>query len=190
MMEKLYILPMGDAKGYEASWLCNELAKEFDLACELMGSCPLPKGSYNEDREQYLSTAILDAALPFMPSDAKRLLVVVGVDLYVPGLNFVFGEASPSWRAAVISFARLHQSVYGLKEDTALFKRRLLTEAVHELGHTFSLGHCKDSHCVMYFSNTLADTDRKGPHFCKECKGKLGIKSPAISGRAPIPQRD
>jgi archaemetzincin len=48
-----------------------------------------------------------------------------------------------------------------------------MKEAVHELGHTYGLSHCRDIHCVMCFSNTLGDTDRKGVRFCAACEPKL-----------------
>ncbi len=51
---------------------------------------------------------------------------------------------------------------------------RALKEAVHELGHTYYLSHCADAKCVMYFSNSLADTDIKGAGFCKRCQQRLG----------------
>lgn len=60
-----------------------------------------------------------------------------------------------------------------LPEDPARFRRRALTEAVHELGHTWGLTHCPNSHCVMHFSNTLADTDVKGSTFCPRCQLQL-----------------
>jgi archaemetzincin len=46
-------------------------------------------------------------------------------------------------------------------------------EAVHELGHMFGLDHCSDLRCVMHFSNSLADTDRKGRDFCPSCRARL-----------------
>jgi archaemetzincin len=38
------------------------------------------------------------------------------------------------------------------------------------LGHTYGLVHCRNPHCVMFFSNSLIDTDVKGPDFCQKCK--------------------
>jgi archaemetzincin len=47
---------------------------------------------------------------------------------------------------------------------------------VHELGHVYGLGHCNRQACVMWFSNTLAETDRKGSRFCPVCARALGLK--------------
>jgi archaemetzincin len=99
-------------------------------------------------------------------------LGVTDVDLYCEGLNFVFGIAESPGRAAVISTARLRAAA-----NEALFRERVLKEAMHELGHTLGLGHCDDARCVMYFSNTLADTDRKGSRFCRNCRARLSAQS-------------
>ena len=173
---KIYVLPVGDLKISEIKWLCPQLEKEFKLPCEFLSNKPIPVSAYHKERGQYHSTVVLRHVHSSMPSDAVRLLAVVNVDLFVPELNFVFGEASIGLKTAVISTYRLHQSTYNLPEDKKLFKRRLMTEAVHELGHTFGLGHCDNPKCVMYFSKTLADTDRKGPNFCPKCSKQITQK--------------
>jgi archaemetzincin len=104
---------------------------------------------------------------------AHRLLGLVDQDCYTPGLNFVFGQAMAGGRDAVVALPRLRQEFYGLPEDEVLFKERAIKEAVHELGHTYGLGHCPNSRCVMHFSNSLADTDIKGVSFCRTCRGEL-----------------
>jgi archaemetzincin len=131
-----------------------------------------PDYAFNKKRNQYLSTMILNALMnekeytPF-----EKILGIVDHDLYVPELNFVFGEASQ--RMAVISLTRLRQEFYSLPQDERLFHRRVLTEAVHELGHTYGSGHCQNPRCVMFFSNSLIDTDRKGFEFCSKCKSNF-----------------
>jgi DNA polymerase-4 len=103
-------------------------------------------------------------------------------DLYAGGLNFVFGLAECPGRAALISLYRL-----GQEAGEALFRERALKEALHELGHSLSLGHCPDSCCVMHFSNCLADTDRKGSEPCARCTRALaraGSSGAAAGGRS------
>ena len=54
-----------------------------------------------------------------------------------------------------------------------MFNDRIAKETIHELGHYFGLFHCNNKRCVMYFSNSLYDTDFKNRTFCKKCKNKL-----------------
>ncbi len=105
---------------------------------------------------------------------AERVLGLTDVDCYVPGLNFIFGQAASGGRQAFVALPRLRQSFYRLPENLALFRQRALKEAVHELGHTWGLSHCPDPRCVMHFSNSLHDTDVKGPGFCSQCRDRLG----------------
>jgi archaemetzincin len=64
----------------------------------------------------------------------------------------------------------LRQSFYGLSNDKNLFLERIKKEATHELGHLFYLGHCRNPNCVMYFSNSILDTDKKSKFFCEKCQ--------------------
>jgi archaemetzincin len=98
---------------------------------------------------------------------ARHVLGITQHDLFSAELNFIFGIASPGG-ACVVSTARL---VTGA--DDELFRARLLKEAVHELGHTLGLGHCPNPGCVMHFSNSLADTDRKADAYCERCVARL-----------------
>lgn len=132
----------------------------------------LPHGSWDQHRGQYLASVLL-AWLPSPSHLSDRVLGVVDVDVFAPGYNFIFGQADIRVRKVLISLQRLRQEFYGLPRDQHLFKERVLKEALHELGHTYELGHCPDPGCVMHFSNSLRDTDRKGWRFCPVCKQKL-----------------
>ena len=47
---------------------------------------------------------------------------------------------------------------------------------LHEVGHAlFALRHCNNPKCVMSFSNTIFDVDRKSKEVCKNCKTRAGL---------------
>ena len=168
----ILLVPIGEIDTRVIEVLKNDLRKTFDRLILMSQAMPEPDYSFNKKRNQYLSTAILSAIAERKEYAVyEKVLGIVDHDLYVPQLNFVFGEASR--KAAVISLTRLKQEFYDLPPDRSLFYKRVLTEAVHELGHTYGLGHCQNPRCVMFFSNRLMDTDRKGWEFCAECKTKL-----------------
>ena len=172
-VQKIYLVPIGQVEPEVLSTLCPPLEERFGYPCEVAPGIELPPGAYHPRRGQYHAPAFLERLLTLALPDAVRVLGITGVDLYVPELNFVFGQAQFPGRVAVISLCRLRPQFYGLEPDQALLQERALKEAVHELGHTFGLSHCPQPGCVMHFSNSLLDTDRKGSDFCPTCRWEL-----------------
>lgn len=97
-------------------------------------------------------------------------LGLTNTDMFVPELNFAFGLASEEGRCAVVSTSRLTDA------SEEVYSSRLLKEAVHELGHVLGFEHCDDPGCVMHFSNSLDDTDRKSTEFCNMCSLKVDLQ--------------
>lgn len=126
--------------------------------------------AFDPNRVQHNSSLILRQLIMQPPPDAEKILGVLDVDLFIPILTFVFGEAQLQGIGAVVSTHRLHNRFYGLPENSEVTTDRLLKEAVHELGHTFGLIHCLQPGCVMNSSSYVENIDQKPAEFCSLCR--------------------
>lgn len=160
---RVALLPLGDVAGDMLAALCGTLAAS-GIACTMRAACSLPPEAFVASEDRWDAERVLQD-LPRLPSET--LVAVTAEDLFVEGLNFVFGLADTVGGVALVSVARLRS------RDPAVTQRRLLKEVVHELGHTLGIAHCPDKACVMHFSNRLEDTDAKGVAFCAACEDRL-----------------
>jgi archaemetzincin len=170
---KITLKSIGDIDNHLLEELIKRLNQTFGCPVEVsLEDYSLDK-AFDSRRQQYLATKLLSRLKKAGVAKDEKVLGVVDVDLYAPGLSFIFGQADTAAGTAVISLCRLRQEYYGLPSDEVLFLDRATKEAVHELGHTFGLEHCSNIKCVMHFSNSLADTDWKQAAFCSRCRPKL-----------------
>ena len=167
------ILPVGKVNSNIISWINEQLPFVFPNSnSTIIGEIiSLRKETFNEKRAQYSSHAILREVqqYAFRKTSLNRILGIVDADIFVPRLNFVFGEANCPGKSALVSLWRLKPKFYGDPPNEPLFFERAIKETVHELGHTLGLEHCSRLSCIMHFSNSIADTDKKHVLFCKKC---------------------
>ena len=176
---KIALIPVGEIKKEILSHLADKLAKTFSARIEITEPLQFPDYAYYPPRGQYYTVPIVEWGKKQRKGKADWHLLICDVDLFVPQLNFVFGEAEPGTGWAITSLTRLKEEFYGRAEKKELLIKRTEKEAVHELGHLRGLAHCSDVHCVMHFSNSLADTDIKSADFCENCRKILkkgGVK--------------
>jgi archaemetzincin len=119
-------------------------------------------------RKQYHSTPILETLAIISPPEAIKVLAITKVDLFIPILTHVYGEAQLGGKACILSTYRFTEGLF-LAVGTESFRYRIVKEAIHELGHTFNLRHCPDAVCVMHYCRSLKDVDRKSDQFCRYC---------------------
>ncbi len=129
-----------------------------------------PSFAFDVYRNQFNSTSLISAFIQRFKGLGGKIIGVTSVDLFVPVLTYVFGEAQLDGSFAVVSAHRLDDTLYGLPPNPMLLHERLVKEAVHELGHTFGLVHCVDYRCVMHSSTAVEDIDVKSEHFCRSCE--------------------
>lgn len=168
-MKLLHLLPIGEVDRELLDWLRRELVETFRIPSEILRPGLDADFAYHPERDQYHSSELLARMQEHVQPNTWRLLGVSAVDLYIPILTFVFGEAQLGGPCSVVSYHRLRQEFYGLPNDTDLLARRLLTESIHELGHTLELTHCADYRCVMASSHAVEWIDIKENGFCPDC---------------------
>jgi len=123
-------------------------------------------------RSQYNANEIIRELLPLAHAGDK-VIGVTDLDLFIPVLSYIFGQAYLGGSAALVSGHRLENNRYGLADDPDLFRDRLLKSILHELGHTFKLRHCLQPGCIMVSSTYVEEIDQKSTLFCKPCRSEL-----------------
>jgi len=170
---KFCIVSLGNTPDDVEERACSAVRSCFELNCEILCPEPRPEFALDVSRDQYNSLEILDWLESRFPRPDQWILGITNVDLAIPVLTFVFGEARLKGRSAVISVFRLREEFHGRPADTMVLLSRVEKEAIHEVGHMLGLTHCLDRNCVMYPSNSLAQTDVKSAKLCPGCRSNL-----------------
>lgn len=129
--------------------------------------------TYSKERAQYFSTQIIAELIKNTNGFKGKVIILTDVDLYIPVLTYVFGEAQLNGKHSVVSVCRLHEEFYSGKTDENLLTERTIKEVLHELGHNFGLIHCLNWECVMHSSTSIEEVDIKGSGYCKKCMDKV-----------------
>jgi len=172
-MKLLQLLPVGEVDGGLLTELGPALADLFRVPCEVRHPALNPEFAFHGERQQYHSSEILQALQGYVGQESWRVLGIAAVDLYIPILTFVFGEAQMGGPCGLVSSYRLRQEFYGLPPDREILGQRLLKEAVHEIGHTLALVHCEDYQCAMAPSHAVEWIDLKDSSLCPACRARL-----------------
>ncbi len=172
MSARILLIPLGSVDTAVLKFVSSTVAERLPMTADVVSRETLPSRAFDAGRNQYNSSLILDChgARSRPDSSPDFRVLVTDADLYAEGFGFVFGQADPASRTAVISLFRLREEFYGRRTNRRKLEQRATKEVLHELGHLLGLGHCPNPGCVMFFSNNLADTDRKPADFCANCR--------------------
>jgi archaemetzincin len=137
--------------------------KTIDLPIEI-------EEAYSIERGQYYSTQIIAEAIGTNNSEEGKIIILTEVDLFIPVLTYVFGEAQLNGKYGIVSVCRLHEEFYSGESNAQLLLERTLKEVLHELGHCCGLKHCINWDCVMHSSSSVEEVDIKGKDYCMKCR--------------------
>lgn len=177
----IVISPIGSFDSNLFESMSEQVGKIFFYPTEIMPILPDVAFALDSARNQYHSTMILEKLSDLAPSHAIKVLGVTKVDLFIPILTYVYGEAQLGGKASIISTHRLNENLpSGSPKELAC--SRLIKEAIHELGHTFQLRHCRDRSCIMHYCRNVTDVDRKSDQLCRYCRILLDDEIKRLSG--------
>ena len=165
----ILISPIGELDTELIEEIAGEIKRVFGFSTAIESVLQDLSFALDQNRNQYHSTMILKQLAANTPPAAVRLIAVAQVDLFIPILTHVYGEAQLGGTACIVSTYRLNEGRSGMNISPKYIDR-IVKEAIHELGHTFNLRHCPDDICIMHYCRNEQDVDRKSDQLCRYCK--------------------
>lgn len=153
--------------------IAMDILREYDIHTDIRECRSDISRFFDPARHQYDANQLLRHIDLINNGNALKTIAIFRVDLFIPILTYIFGQAAYKGKTGVVSIYRLKNEQYGLKPDENLLIERLRKVVIHELGHTFGLIHCQNPDCVMRSSTYVEDIDQKKLRFCKKCREQL-----------------
>jgi len=158
-----YLQPLGDTRTHyreilERMRIYSEAF--FGVPAKVLEPMPIFGDTLDAKRGQYQADLLIDRLVKHCPSDALVYIGITDQDLFVPGLNFVFGLGERRLRSGIYSLVRYET------DDLPRFTERSLKLLSHEAGHILSIDHCVEYSCVMQGVNSLVEQDSHPMHLC------------------------
>jgi len=165
----IFVAPLKFYSALLLQKLISELSKRFSSKIHIIDLKINLDDFLSAERGQYFSTQIIAEAMKLTEELDGKILMLTDVDIFVPVLTFIFGEAQLNGKHSILSVCRLHEEFYsGISNENLLFERTI-KEVLHELGHCYGLRHCVEWDCVMHSSPGIEEVDIKGSTFCRKC---------------------
>jgi len=154
--------------------IAREVVREYQFPVYIEDSHLDLSEFYDPMRRQYDGNGILKEIDAISSENTIKKVGLFRVDLFIPILTYIFGQAILNGGTGIASLYRLRNEQYGMKKDDDLLFDRFKKVVIHELGHTFGLIHCHIPTCVMRSSTYVEDIDQKSHKLCIRCKGTIG----------------
>ena len=173
-MSVIRILPLQfsrvEALGKMLSVISSRFGTETILGVQRFDLTPF----FDPVRSQYNANEMIRKLVP-LASEKDKIVGITDLDLFIPVLSYIFGQAYLGGSIALVSGHRLENARYGLPNDPEIFYSRLLKCIIHELGHAYGLKHCFLPGCVMVSTTYVEEMDQKSDVFCRKCQSELHL---------------
>ena len=155
------------------------LVSELGARVERVPDVELPEAAYYPPRRRYRADRLLTFLDEHFAGEPRstRVIGLTSVDISTtkdPHEDWgVFGLGSLGGRSCVVSSFRLRRRA----RDAAHLEFRVVTTAIHEIGHTLGLEHCIEPGCIMRDAEgSIVTVDTGTGHFGPECQAELATR--------------
>ena len=170
------LVVLGDFPSDLRDAIAQGVEDELQVEVERMEPRRLPREAYYPPRRRYRADKLLDFLRPLLDGQPESVKVIgfTGVDISTTAHGVrdwgVFGLGDLGGRASVISTFRLRRRA----RNNRHFRFRVVTTAIHEVGHTLGLRHCTEDRCLMNDAHgSIRPIDNATGHLGPECRARL-----------------
>ncbi len=171
--QKILLISHGQFENYFLETIAEDITHEFLYPVQIEESHADLSAFYEPTRRQYDGNMLLKYLNSTSGVSYLKTIGLFRVDLFIPILTYIFGQAIFKGKTGIASIYRLKNEQYGMKKDEDLLLDRFRKVVIHELGHTFGLQHCYIPSCVMRSSTYAEDIDQKKNGLCSKCKAEI-----------------
>jgi archaemetzincin len=175
-LQNISLISFGNFERGFLEKLSEAIKLEFNCTADIMEARVDLSEFFDPGRRQYNGDKLLREVDSMIIPGSFKTIGLFNVDLFIPILTYIFGQAQLGGRTAIASQFRLSNERYGMEMDELLLLDRFKKEVIHELGHTFGLIHCHVPSCVMRSGTYVEDIDQKDAHLCIKCHTLIGMK--------------
>jgi len=169
---RIDLVPVGDVGSEVIDTSVDVLRQRYDVDVVDRSPVTVPEDAYDQRTGQYNAERFINIAESI--GRGSKNIALTGVDIFYRQRNFVFGLAYLDGKGCVVSTHRLNMTADGGGfddgSDREKFIDRVRKEVIHEVGHTLGMRHCDNDNCVMSFSPTVTEVDRKFERTCPSCE--------------------
>ena len=171
---RLVLQPLGPAMpAADVEFVKRSLLAFYDFDLSIATPQALPQKAFYAPRQRYRAEKLLDFLQTLIPEGVERIIGLTAADISTTKGAVadwgIMGLATIEGRVSVLSSFRCRRKVKNAEHATI----RLGKVAVHEMGHSLGLDHCKTHGCIMHDGEGSALTVDTEYDLCSRCRAAL-----------------
>jgi archaemetzincin len=169
------ILPFKGVDSNLIKELKTGFQKQLTVEVTILNNTQLPDFAFHKPRQRYIADSLLVFLRQVNANKFEKIIGVTTKDISTRKGDVanwgILGLGTCPGEVCVVSTFRAGKN----KVPQSIFLQRMITLALHELGHTYGLEHCPAAACLMKDAEGKMNLD-DGNSYCKECRNYLHDK--------------